>query len=190
MIGRLIGRLALVGLVVFGVSFVITHYHGQTKRFGCDAAGSAVAHADSGDCPIDISAAADDAQWAADRIATIPRTTSATTGLFYDVNGHETRYTSGREDISTRIDAFLRASRAVRMPPVGQHPAATHVEAKVAMTMREQGVHQGVLVINNPDGPCPGAYSCQQVLDVLLPPGAILTVWWPGDEYDTFTGRS
>ena len=119
MIGRLIGRLVLVGLVVFGVSFVITHYHGQTKRFGCDAAGSAVAHADSGDCPIDISAAADDAQWAADRIATIPRTTSATTGLFYDVNGHETRYTSGREDISTRIDAFLRASRVVRMPPVG-----------------------------------------------------------------------
>ena len=102
----------------------------------------------------------------------------------------ETRYTSGQESISTRIDTFLRASRAVRMPPVGQHPAATHVEVKVAMTMREQNVHQGILVINNPEGPCPGAYSCQQVLDVLLSPSASLTVWWPGDQHDTFTGRS
>lgn len=49
---------------------------------------------------------------AADRIATIPRTTSATTGLFYDVDGHETRYVSGEEGISTRIDALLRTSRA------------------------------------------------------------------------------
>lgn len=127
---------------------------------------------------------------AADRIATIPRTTSATTGLFYDVDGHETRYVSGEEGISTRIDALLRTSRAARMPPVGQHPAVTHVEVEVAMTMREQHVNQGVLVINNPEGPCPGAYSCQQVLDVLLPPGVPLTAWWPGGEHRTFTGRS
>jgi nucleic acid/nucleotide deaminase of polymorphic system toxin len=167
--GRLIGRLVLVALVVFGAYFVITHYNGIANRFGC-VAGSATAHADSGDCPANLDAAAGDARWAADRIATIPRTTSATTGLFYDVDGHETRYTSGQEHISTRIDAFLRASRAVRMPPVGQHPAATHVEAKVAMTMREQDVHQSVLVINNPEGPCPGAYSCQQVLDVRAHP--------------------
>lgn len=188
MIGRLVGRLVLVAVVVFGVYFVINHYVGDTSRFGCQT-DSAIAHADSDECPADIDAAAGDAEWAADRIATIPRTTSATTGLFYDVNGHETRYTSGQEEISTRVDAFLRASRAVRMPPVGQHPAATHVEVKVAMTMREQHVDRGVLVINNPEGPCPGAYSCQQVLDVLLPPGAPLTVWWPGGHHETFTGR-
>jgi type IV secretory pathway TrbL component len=186
----LIGRLVLVALVVFGIYFVVTHYNGNANRFGCGVVGYGVAHASSGDCPANINAAAKDAQWAADRIATIPRATTATTGLFYDVDGSETRYTSGKEDISARIDAFLRASQAVRMPPVGQHPAATHVEAKVAMTMREQNVNQGVLVINNPEGPCPGAYSCQQVLDVLLPPGAPLTVWWPGGQHETFTGRS
>lgn len=184
----MIGRLVLVALVAFGAYFVITHYDGSASQFGCDG-GSATAHADSGDCPDNIDTAAGDAQWAGDRIASIPGTTSATTGLFYDVDGHETRYTSGQEDISTRIDTFLRASGAVRMPPVGQHPAATHVEAKVAVTMREQHVHQGVVVINNPEGPCPGAYSWQHVLDVLLPPGASLTVWWPAGHHETFIGR-
>jgi hypothetical protein len=188
-IGRLIGRLVLVALVVFAVYFVLTHYYGDTSRFGCES-GSAVARADSPDCPANLETADEDARWAADRLATIPRTTSATIGLFYDVDGHETRYTSGQKDISVRINTFLRESGAVRMPPAGQHPAATHVETKVAMTMREQHVSQGVLVINNPDGPCPGAYSCQQVLDVLLPPGVPLTVWWPGGQHEMFTGRS
>jgi hypothetical protein len=188
-IGRFVGRLVLVALVAFAAYFVFTHYFGDTSPFGCES-GSTVAHADSSDCPANIDAAAENARWAAARMATIPRTTSATTGLFYDADGHETRYTSGQQDISARIDTFLRASRAVRMPPVGQHPAATHVEVKVAMTMREQQVSRGVVVINNPEGPCPGAYSCQQVLDVLLPPGAPLTVWWPGGRHETFTGRS
>lgn len=188
MIGRLVGRVVLVAVLVFGIYFVLTHYSGDDRRFGCET-GFATAHAGSGDCPADIDAAAGDARWAADRIATIPRKTSATIGLFYDVDGHETRYVSGQEAISTRIDAFLRASRVVRMPPVGQHPAATHVEVKVTMTMREHHVGRGVLVINNAEGPCPGAYSCQQVLDVLLPPGTPLTVWWPGGRHETFTGR-
>ncbi len=190
MLGRLFGRLVLVVVVVVGLYFIISHYHGGTDRFGCQSsAGAAMAHADSNGCPANIGAAADDAQWAADRLATIANA-KQTTGLFYEADGTETKVISGREDISTRIDAFLRSSGTVRMPPAGQHPAATHVEAKVAMTMREQDVSRGVLVINNPTGPCPGAYSCTQVLDVLLPSGATLVVWWPGGQHRTFTGGS
>jgi hypothetical protein len=47
-----------------------------------------------------------------------------TTGLFYDADGQETYYTSGQDDIATHVDAFLRHSPGIAMPPVGQHPAA------------------------------------------------------------------
>ena len=95
MIGRPFGRLVLIALVIFGVWYVVDHYHRATK-FGCQASG-AVAHADNGDCPTSISAADRDAQWAADRIASMPRTRSTTTGLCYDSDGHETRYTSQQD---------------------------------------------------------------------------------------------
>lgn len=188
MLKRTIGRLVLVATAVFGIWFTVSHYHGRIERFGCPA-GSVVAHADSADCPIDIDAAAADAPWAADRIATIAGA-KLTTGLFYDVDGHETHFVSGREDISARIDAFLENTGAAAMPPSGGFAAADHVEAKAAMTMRENHVDKGVLVINNPGGPCPGPYSCRKVIVVLLRPGAALTVWWPGGVHETFTGRS
>lgn len=89
MIGRFVGRLVLVALVVFGVYFVVTHYHGGGTRFGCPVAAGPVAHADTGDCPADIGAADGDAPWAAQRIATIANA-KLTTGLFYDPDGHET----------------------------------------------------------------------------------------------------
>jgi hypothetical protein len=43
------------------------------------------------------SGVAGDAQWAADRIASMPRVGSATTRLLYDQDGHETRYTSAQD---------------------------------------------------------------------------------------------
>ena len=148
------------------------------------------AEADSGDaCPADITAAASDAAWAAERVETI-KDAKLTTGLFYDPDGTEHRITSGRGDISTRIEDLLRSSGKVNMPPVGTHPAITHVETKVAMMMRETEVTTGVVVINNEEGPCPGAYSCQAVLGVVLPAGYTLTVWWPGmSKPQTFTGQ-
>jgi nucleic acid/nucleotide deaminase of polymorphic system toxin len=66
---------------------------------------------------------------------------------------------------------------------------ATHVEAKTALMMREGEIASGVVVINHEEGPCPGAYSCQAVLGVLLPEGYVLTVWWPGMNRHTFTGQ-
>lgn len=79
-------------------------------------------------------------------------------------------------------------SGKVDMPPVGRHPAITHVETKVAMMMREAELTTGVVVINNEEGPCPGAYSCSRVLSVVLAEGATLTVWWPNMNKQTFVG--
>ena len=68
MLQRLFGRLVLVVVVVLGLWFVISHYHGNDE-FGCQIDFSA-AHADDNDCPTTLDQAAGDARWAADRIAT------------------------------------------------------------------------------------------------------------------------
>ncbi|HWE90701.1 MAG TPA: hypothetical protein VG317_14675 [Pseudonocardiaceae bacterium] len=44
MIQRLCGRIVLVAVVVFGLWFVISHYHG-VSRFGCAASDDDAAHA-------------------------------------------------------------------------------------------------------------------------------------------------
>jgi hypothetical protein len=167
-------------------------YAPSCGRFACSYVPSwwPQAAADSGDaCPDNITAAISDADWAAARIETI-KDAKLTTGLFYDSDGTEHRIVSGHEDISTRVEDLLRASGKVTMPPVGTHPAISHVETKVAMMMREKEVTAGVVVINNEEGPCPGLYSCQAVLGVVLPTGYTLTVWWPGrTKPESFTGQ-
>jgi SCP1.201-like deaminase len=194
-IGRAFGRLVLVALVVFGVWYVVDHYHG-TSQFGCQASG-AVAHADSGDCPTSIGGADGDAQWAVERIASMPRTGSTTTGLFYDPDGHETRYTSEQDGDS---DAALNTGRdAGVFPSKGRPNVVDHVEMKAAAAMRAGNVASGVLVINYPGPPCgelPGGtvqpLSCSAIVPRMLPPGATLVVWWqePGSrpEPTRFTG--
>lgn len=191
---RLFGLLVLVALVVFGVSYVASHWP-TGSRFGCrGATGPALAHADA-DCPVDITQADDDATWAAARIRSIPRTGSTATGLFYDPDGHETRYTSER---NANSDNALNVGRAARVfPDSGRPNVVDHVEVKATAAMRASGVVQGVLVINNAAGPCGqdigGPYSCSAVVPRLLPAGSSLVVWWPGadserPDHRTFMG--
>jgi hypothetical protein len=186
---------SLTGIVVMAavlwllLNFV---YAPSCGRFACSYEPSwwPQASADSGDaCPDDITSAATDAAWATDRIESI-KDAKLTTGLYYDSDGTQHRITSGHEDISDRIEELLRSSGKASFPPVGRHPAITHVETKIAMTMRETEVTTVVTVINNEEGPCPGPYSCQAVLGVVLPVGYTLTVWWPGKATpETFTGQ-
>lgn len=61
---------------------------------------------------------------------------------------------------------------------------ASDVEMKTADAMRQQGITDGEVVINNPSGPCPG---CDQTLPYVLEPGTTLTVTWPGGS-KTYTG--
>ncbi|HVV20116.1 MAG TPA: DddA-like double-stranded DNA deaminase toxin [Pseudonocardiaceae bacterium] len=117
-----------------------------------------------------------------------------TTGLFYDPDGHEIRFTSGEDGDADRVNEILRQVGAAFPGHGAPHPASSHVETKVASRMRDWGVSYGVLVINNPGGVCAGIFGCEQVLDAILPPGATIVVWSPpaiqDEEPDQFTGRS
>lgn len=190
---RLFGRLVLIAVVVFGIWYVLGHYHGAS-RFGCSAS-DAVAHADSSDCPANIGAAASDRQWAANRYQTI-KDQPVTTGQFYDQDGTETTFTSGEDSDADRLNQILHAAGVAFPRRSTVHPASSHVETKAAARMRDNNVTNGVIVINNAGGVCgvdgTGPYGCAQVLPVVLPHGATLVVWWPGPSGMTsarFTGQ-
>ncbi|HEX4700909.1 MAG TPA: DddA-like double-stranded DNA deaminase toxin [Pseudonocardiaceae bacterium] len=166
-------------VVVLGICFVISHYERGTAKFGC-VASAAAAHADSGECPTNATAAATDSRWAASRLAGISAS-KITTGLFYDEDGTEHTYVSGYDADADAVTNTLHAIGAP-FPRSGPHPVAAHVEAKAAARMRDNGLAVGLLVINNPRGVCTfdSGYSCQEVVPLLLPAGARLFVWFPG----------
>lgn len=66
-------------------------------------------------------------------------------------------------------------------------PVAGHVEIKFAQYMREHGLTEERIVINNPSGPCPIPFGCERFLPWLLGPGLALTVDYPGGTR-TFVG--
>lgn len=156
-------------------------------------------HAEDDSCPSTILAADDDA-WAAGRIADINTRTAGngkkhTYGEFYDEDGTEHWYASGQDDAADLARDVGRDAGV--FPASGTVATVEHVEVKAAAQMRRSQIPAGVLVINNPDGPCGrdtrGQYSCTVVVPKLLPPDASLVVWWPrsGDEHpdhETFPG--
>lgn len=191
MLKRLFGRLVLVVVVVLGLCFVISHYHGN-DQFGCQIDLSA-AHADDNSCPTTLGQAANDAQWAADRIATIADE-HITTGLLYDGDGHEEKIVSGRA--GSAYESVLRylapyPSSVVRDRPKGVD-AAGHVEPKATAMMRDSQLTFGVLVINNPNGPCVYAsgQGCGVIMQLILSERSTIVVWWPGGGHGTFHGRA
>lgn len=131
-------------------------------------------------CPDDITAAASDATWAAARLESIAGR-KVTTGLAYDEDGAEHTYISGEQD--EHYKRAIRVLQEVGAKPSrgGTYPAASHVEVKVAALMREDGISEVVLVVNHPAGICSAGQglSCQEVLPLVLPPGARLIVWAP-----------
>ena len=58
--------------------------------------------------------------------------------------------------------------------------------------MRNNGDAYGVLVINNPDGPCryaSGPGGCDMAIQLILPVGSTIVVWWPGGNHKEYAGR-
>lgn len=103
-----------------------------------------------------------------------------TAGHFYDEDGIEHEFTSGDEKgvAAQRVVTVLQ-EQGVQPNRAGRYPAASHVETKVAALMRETGIENGVLVINNRAGPCgPSAEgtSRMDVLRSILPAGSHLRV--------------
>lgn len=189
--GKLIGWVVVVVLVVVvAKSCGFGLFDGGT-RFGCEAAGSAgpVAYAASGDCPSSVEDAANDAQWAANRIAEIAGEHD-TTGVLYDSDGNSTTFTSGETG-----DAFQRALEYLSSILGGENyarQAAGHVETKAAAAMRQRDQTFAVLVINHTKGPCDWAsrLGCQQLVPLMLPRGTTLVVWSPGGHRMQFSGEA
>ncbi|MET9260549.1 DddA-like double-stranded DNA deaminase toxin [Amycolatopsis sp. NPDC004079] len=92
-------------------------------------------------------AAAQDADWAAARIAAL-QGKKLTAGLYYDDDGTEHPFESSSGD-----DAYQKATKAqedtgAQTDPTGRYIQASHV--KVAAAMLNASADYGVLVINNP----------------------------------------
>jgi len=185
-LSSLTGILVMAAVLWLLLNFV---YAPSCGRFACGLEPSwwPRAEADSGAaCPDDITAAANDAEWAADRIASLrDADAKVTSGLFYDEDGAEHTYRSGYDEYADHAEQALRDAR-VEFPPVGRHPAAAHVETKIAAIMRGNGIPFGVVVINNARGSC-GAdptterrFSCGVAVPAILPAGSTLAVWFPG----------
>lgn len=181
-LSSLTGILVLVAALWFLLNFA---YAPSCGRFACgyEPAWLPQAHADTGGCPDNITGAATDAAWAADRIASIADE-KPTVGLYFDSDGTGHSYDSQK---GTDADMALKVGREVGVfPPSGRPNVVDHVEVKVAAAIRESGETAGVLVINNAGGPClvdaegtVAPMSCLAYLPKLLPAGATLTVWWP-----------
>ncbi|WP_139190599.1 DddA-like double-stranded DNA deaminase toxin [Actinokineospora iranica] len=186
-LSSLTGILVMAAVLWLLLNFV---YAPSCGRFACglEPAWWPQAEADSGvACPDSISAAAEDAEWAAARIASLREADAkVTTGLFYDSDGTEHTIRSGRDADAKRADKAL-VEAGVEMPRAGPHPAASHVETKIAALMRENGITYGIVVINNDRGPCgtdPDAlepFSCGVVIPAILPTGSTLAIWSPKD---------
>ncbi|WP_020390870.1 DddA-like double-stranded DNA deaminase toxin [Kribbella catacumbae] len=65
--------------------------------------------------------------------------------------------------------------------------STSHVEVKFALFMRERGLRDETIYINN--RPCRGEASCPRWIESFLPEGAKLTVHWLGGGPWTFTGK-
>ncbi|SDU67371.1 DddA-like double-stranded DNA deaminase toxin [Amycolatopsis keratiniphila] len=77
---------------------------------------------------------------------------------------------SGLDDRTDRVDEILKES-GCSMRPV---TAAADVELKLAAEMRDSGITEASVVINNV--PCTGKTSCDGLLGIVLPEGSKLTV--------------
>jgi RHS repeat-associated protein len=86
----------------------------------------------------------------------------------------------GSSDLVKQTDAYLRQNGAPLNPKAEYYPASQHVEAQYAMWMRQKGVTDATVVINNAEGVCSGIYGCQAAVREILPEGSTMTIWYPG----------
>lgn len=196
---RLMMLLLKVLLPLLALLFLLNFvYAPSCARFSCgyEPYWLPQAKADTGVCPDKLKDVWSNAGWAAERYSEVEGSYQ-TTGRYYDEDGKPHKIMSG--DLKGADAERARTTlRQVGAPTArdGSYPAASHVEVKIAAMMREAGQKAGLVVINNDDGPCFSdralGLSCQDVLPLVLAPGATLRVWWHGDgtmRFQDFTGR-
>lgn len=104
-----------------------------------------------------------------------------TRGFWQAPDGAEKPLASGRGHYQELADEH---SRRLGLKPMSN---TSHLEIKFALFMRERGLRDETIYINN--RPCEGEASCPQWIESFLPEGAKLTVHWPGGGPWTFTGK-
>ncbi|MFD7982416.1 DddA-like double-stranded DNA deaminase toxin [Kitasatospora indigofera] len=106
-----------------------------------------------------------------------------TTGQVVDDAGNKVGapVSSGENGSFVQVRDALRES-GVPHDAAGGFAAASHVETKIALAMRSNGVQRATVVINNSDGVCSGPYSCMTGVSAILPRGSSLTSVWRTEE--------
>ncbi|MEU3628948.1 hypothetical protein BS329_41630 [Amycolatopsis coloradensis] len=89
---------------------------------------------------------------------------------------------SGRDKYTEQINQVLADARCPYVPVT----VAADVELKIAAEMREKGITEATVVINNT--PCEGPASCDALLGVVLSEGSTLTVHGTGGFTKTYKG--
>ncbi|MEV6287772.1 DddA-like double-stranded DNA deaminase toxin [Kribbella sp. NPDC051770] len=102
---------------------------------------------------------------------------------FGSSDGKESPLVSGRDRFQEEADRLAREQ--LRIPKT---TTTSHVEVKFAILMRERGLSDETIYINNK--PCEGRWGCRTWLPKFLPPGARLTVHWPDSAPETFEGEA
>lgn len=106
-----------------------------------------------------------------------------TTGRIFDSSGNAIRNeieAGGSSDLVEATDTYLRQNGAPINPRATYYPAAQHVESQYAMWMRQNGITDATVVMNNTEGVCGGIYGCQSAITAILPEGSTMIVWYPG----------
>ncbi|WP_327138545.1 hypothetical protein OG585_53475 (plasmid) [Streptomyces sp. NBC_01340] len=106
-----------------------------------------------------------------------------TTGRIFDSSGnaiHDEIEAGDSSDLVEATDKYLRKHGAPINPRAARYPASQHVEAQYAMWMRQNGVNDATVVMNNSEGVCGGMYGCRNAIREILPEGSAMTVWYLG----------
>ncbi|MGW6518943.1 DddA-like double-stranded DNA deaminase toxin [Streptomyces sp. NPDC054962] len=113
-----------------------------------------------------------------------------TTGRIFDGDGNAIgaddgvhQLTSGTDMLSPRANAYLHqaAGNGVgpRINPRGRYPQDTHVETKYAAWMRDRGITEVDVVINNA-AVCSDFHNCSTAVRAILPKNSVMRVWEAG----------
>ncbi|MEV6947333.1 DddA-like double-stranded DNA deaminase toxin [Streptomyces sp. NPDC051172] len=106
-----------------------------------------------------------------------------TTGRIFDSSGKEVFKeieAGGGGALVDATDEYLRKYGTAIHPKAKYYPAAQHVESQYAMWMRQNGVTNATVVMNNAEGVCGGPYGCLRAVKTILPEGSRMTIWYPG----------
>ena len=83
-------------------------------------------------------------------------------------------------------EAVAECLKSLRMPRPGLPFAAWHVETKLAVHMRNNGIQHATVVIDNK--PCPGDFGCKVLVGAILPADSTLTIHGPDGYQQTIAG--